>query len=375
MIYFDYSATTPISLDVLDTMNKTTKDFIGNTNSLNKLGKEANDLYIEANKQIASILACETKEVIYTSGATESNNMALIGVAMANHNKGKHIITSKLEHPSIYAICDYLSSIGFDISYVKNNAEGLVDFNDLKSLIREDTILVSICAVNSELGIRQPLKMIRQVIKKENNNTYFHSDITQAVGKVAINTIDVDLASLSAHKFYGPKGIGIFYKNEKVNITPIIYGSSKANDLRPGTVPLPLIVGLSKALRLSQNDLNKRINYIDRLNEKIVGELSLKKDILINKTSYSIPQILNVSLLNIKPETFIRAMDEYEVFLGTNTACSSGDISTSVLAVYNDVIRAKHTIRICLSHLSTLDEVNRFLKFFNEAYDKLNNLK
>ena len=193
MIYLDYSATTPVSLEVLDTINKTTKDYIGNSNSLNRLGTEAANLIEKSKEQIAELLVCESKDIYFTSGATESNNLALIGVAFANHRRGKHIITSKLEHPSIKNICEYLKNKGYEISYVNNDKDGLIDFDHLKSLIREDTILVSICAVNSEMGIRQPLKMIRQIIKKENNATYFHSDITQALGKIPINLNDLEI--------------------------------------------------------------------------------------------------------------------------------------------------------------------------------------
>ncbi len=375
MIYLDYSATTPVSLDVMETMNKTTKDYIGNTNSLNALGKEAKKLYVEAVNQIAEIFMCNKEEITFTSGATESNNYALIGTMMANHRRGKHLITTKLEHPGMYAICDYLKSIGFEISYVKNNEDGLIDFEDLKKLIREDTILVSVCAVNSELGIRQPLKMIKQVIKKENPNTYLHSDLTQAIGKIPLSISDIDLGSMSAHKIFGPKGIGILYKKDIVKLNPLNYGSAKDNMLKPGTAPLPLVVGLSKALRLSQIDLEKRINFIERLNDKICLRLQDKKDILINKTKYSIPQILNISLLGIMPETFIRAMDEKEIYISTNTACTAGEESSAIKAVYNDLHRAKHTIRISISHVTTLDEINRFLKYFDEVYNKLNNLK
>jgi cysteine desulfurase len=190
MIYLDYSATTPVSYEVEDTMNKVTRDYIGNAHAINALGRKSRDLLDSSLKQIADLFSCDENEITFTSGATESNNMALIGVSLANMRKGKHIIVSKLEHPSIYAICDYLKTLGFEISYVNNDSEGLIDFDDLKRLMREDTILVSICAVNSEMGIRQPLKMIRQIIKKENPNTYFHADMTQAIGKVSINMKD-----------------------------------------------------------------------------------------------------------------------------------------------------------------------------------------
>lgn len=273
-----------------------------------------------ATKQIAEIFNIHESEITYTSGATESNNLALIGIAMHNHKKGKHIITSKLEHPSIYAICDYLTSIGFEISYVNNNEEGLIDFDDLKSLIRPDTILVSICSVNSETGVRQPLKMIRQIIKKENSETILHSDMTQAIGKVSVNLHDVDLATFTGHKIYGPKGIGILYKNNNIGITPVLYGSGKSNILNPGTPAVPLIVSLSKAIRLATTDLEKRERFIERLNNKIVEALSKYEGVMINKTKYCIPHILNISLRNIKSETFLHALEEYEVYLSTNTA-------------------------------------------------------
>ena len=374
MIYLDYSATTPIRFEVLDTYNKTSKDFFGNPNSLHELGVKTKNLMNSATKQIAEIFGVHEGEITYTSGATEANNIALIGIAMQNHKKGKHIIVSKLEHPSIYAICDYLSSLGFEISYVNNDEEGLIDFEDLKSLMRLDTILVSICAVNSELGIRQPLKMIRQIIKKENPNTVFHSDMTQAVGKVSVSMHDVDLATFSAHKIYGPKGIGILYKSNNVGIAPILFGSGKFNMLNPGTPPVPLIVATSKAVRLATTDIEKRERFIERLNLKIVEALKKYNGVMINKTKYSIPHILNISLRNIKAETFLHALEEFEVYVSSNTACSSGTLSTSVMAVYNDKVRASSTLRISLSHLTTTDEVNKFINYFDEIYRKLSGL-
>ena len=374
MIYLDYSATTPVSFEVLDTFNRTTKEFIGNPNSLHKLGVKSQELITSATKQIADICNIMPREVIYTSGATEANNLAIIGTMLANQHAGKHLIVSKLEHPSIYKICDYLESIGFEVSYVDNDEEGLVNFDHLKKLVREDTVLVSICCVNSETGVRQPLKMIRQIIKKENNNTLLHSDFTQAIGKVSVNFNDVDLASLSGHKFFAPKGIGMLYRNEKVKIKPLIYGSSKSNELHPGTPAVALIASFAKALRIAMTDLEKRERFVQRLNEKLVKEFSIHKDIVFNQTKYSIPHILNMSLNNIKPETFIHALEEKDVYIGTNTACSSGDLSTSVMAIYNDKKRATSTIRISISHITTSDEINQFVNHFNTVYNNLNNL-
>ncbi len=374
MIYLDYSATTPVSYDVLESYNKACKEFIGNPNSLHSLGVKSKKLIQEATKQISDLFNVLDSEIIYTSGATESNNMALIGVALANIKKGNHIIVSKLEHPSIYKICEYLETLGFEISYVNNDNEGLIDFDDLKRKIRPETILVSICAVNSEIGIRQPLKMIRQIIRKESTSCLLHSDMTQGLGKIPINFHDVDLASCSMHKIYGPKGIGILYKNSYVNICPLIYGSSKESTLRPGTPPVPLIASAAKSIRLAVQDLDRRETFIKRLNEKITKELKTYDGILINQTKYSIPHILNISLKNIKAETFIHAMEEYEIYLGTNTACASGEFSTSVMAIFNDKKRASSTIRISLSYLTTTDEINRFLSHFKTVYNKLNAL-
>lgn len=375
MIYLDYSATTPVDLEVFDTLSKVTKNFVGNANSIHSLGQKSSELLESATRQIADIFGVNPSEIVYTSGATEANNMALIGAALANHKKGKHIIVSKLEHPSIYAICDYLKTMGFEISYVNNDKEGLIDFDDLKEKVREDTILVSICAVNSEIGVRQPLKMIRQIIKKENMGTIFHSDMTQAIGKVSVNMHDVDLASMSGHKIFGPKGIGFLYKSSMVKITPLIYGSGKSNDLKPGTPPLPLIAALSKAIRLANDGLEKKERFVSLLNDKITSSLSKYPNIIINKTKYSIPQILNISVMDVMPEVMVHALDKHEIYVSTNTACSSGDISNSVIAIYNDINRAKHTLRISLSYVTTTEEVNRFLEIFKEEYENLSNLK
>lgn len=373
MIYLDYSATTPVDIDVFDTLSKVTKNYIGNPNSMHSLGQKSMELLESATKQIADIFGVNSNEIIYTGGSTESNNMAIIGAALANHKKGKHIIVSKLEHPSIYVICDYLKSIGFEISYVKNDSDGLIDFDDLKNLVREDTILVSISAINSEIGIRQPLKMIRQIIKKENMGTVFHSDMTQAIGKVSVNMHDVDLASVSGQKIFGPKGIGFLYKSSMVKVTPLLYGSTKEN-INPGTPPLPLIAALSKAVRLANENIEKKERFVTLLNEKIVNTLSKYPNILFNKTKYSIPHILNISIMDVMPEVMVHALANHEIYVSSNTACSSGEVSNAVLAVYNDLNRAKHTIRISLSHVTTTEEINKFLEVFKEEYEKLSKL-
>lgn len=371
MIYLDYSATTPISLDVLESYKKASKDYIGNPNSIHELGVKSKELLESALNQICDLLNIEKQELVITSGATESNNMAFKGILKKYGKNKKHIIVSKLEHPSIYAICDYLETIGYKISYVDNDENGVIKFDDLRKKITKDTFFVSICAVNSELGVRQPLKTIRQIINKENPDIIFHSDITQALGKVNVNLHDVDLASASGHKIYGPKGIGLLYKSKKIILEPLLHGSSKTDDLRPGTPPLPLIVAFSKAIRIALTNFEQRDRFISRLNEKLINRFETYPDIKINSTSYSIPHILNISLMDIKSETFVHALAKEEVYVSTTTACSKGEPSPAVMAVYNDNKRATSTIRISLSHLTTLDEINKFLNIFAKCYEQL----
>lgn len=367
MIYLDYSNTTPISLDSLDTYVRVSKEYIGSTKSNSGLGKKTQELLDSITKEISNMFNVMEREIIYTSGATESNNMALIGVALANHKKGKHIIVSKLEHPSIYEICNYLESIGFEISYVDNDEDGLIKFDDLKRLIREDTILVSICAVNSETGVRQPLKMLRQIIKKENESTLFHSDLSQAIGKSTISFRDVDLGSISSHKIYGPKGIGILYKSDLVKISPLIYGS-KNNIYKPGEVPVNLVASMKEAIKFSLKDLDKRERYISLLNDRLVEKLSTIDGISINKTKYSIPHILSISFDNVNSSMLSEHLSNRDIVITTN---NSNEINPSVMAIYNDLNRSKQTMRISLSHLTTVLEINNFLEAFIEEYNKL----
>lgn len=372
MIYLDYSATTPVLPEVLDSYNKVTNEYFGNPNSLHNLGLKSRELLNSATRQVSELLNIDVNEFSFTSGATESNNLAIIGACLANKDRGNHIIVSKLEHPSIYKIVDYLVSIGFKVSYVNNTVEGVIDFEDLKRKMNEDTILVSICAVNSETGIRQPLRTIKQVINKYNKNILLHSDITQALGKVSINFNDFDLASASGHKIYAPKGIGLFYKKKNVKCQKLLHGTDES--FHPGTPALPLIVSFSKALRISLHELDKKLEIVEKWNDKLVKKLSTYPNIKINKSKYSIPHILNISLMDIKPETFIHAMERHEIYISSNTACSSGKLSTSVMALYNDRLRAETTIRISLSCMTKLEEITVFINTFNGVYEKLHSL-
>ena len=374
MVYLDYSSTTPVLPEVLDSYNKVTEEYFGNPNSLHSLGVKSHELLTSAYKQIAELLNIKETEFIMTSGATEANNMALIGTALTYRRYGNRIAVSKMEHPSIYGICKHLEKQGFIIDIVDVTEEGVIDFDDLKRKVTKDTILVSICAVNSETGARQPLKTVRQVIRKNNENCILHSDMTQAIGKVNVSVNDVDLASMSGHKIYGPKGIGLLYKNKNLVLTPLLFGH-REGELKPGTPALPLVVAFAKALRLALKDLPKKEEIVRKYNEKIVEHLSNYPNIKINSSKYCIPHILNFSLMNIKPETFIHALEKDEVYISSNTACSSGEPSLSVLNMYKDEIRSKTTIRVSLSYLTLPSEISEFLTSFDKNYKNLSTLK
>ena len=370
MIYLDYSATTPVINDVLDSYVHVTKDFIGNANSIHNLGVRSKELLLKATRQISEILGCEPNEIVYTSGASESNSTALKGVAFKHCKRGKHIISSPLEHKSVLETLKYLEMCGFEVSYVKLLPNGQVDLKDLESLVRDDTILVSICAVNSEVGYKAPLKTIRQVINKKNDKVIFHSDMTQALGKTKINLNDVDLASFSGHKIYAPKGIGILYKSKRIEIDPLIWGLTENAKFRGGTPALPLIVSLSKAMRIMNENLENNIKKVTKLNELLISGLNDDR-IHINSNNLCVPHIVNLSLKSIRSETFVRALEKYEVYISTNSACSSLESSTVLKAVTDDKVINTTSIRISLSHFTTKLEINEFVRIFYKVYDEL----
>ncbi len=376
MIYLDYSATTPIDEEVLETFNKTSKKYWANPNSMHKLGVEAKKLIDASTDQIASILGVKSTEIIYTSGASESNNLAIIGIADKYKNRGRHIITSDYEHSSIYGPIGYLQKNDFDVDFVKGNENGKITIDSLKKLIRDDTILISITAVNSEIGIVEDVEEIGKFIKENYPKIFFHVDITQAIGKIKINLENIDLASFTAQKFFGFKGVGGLVKKEKIVIEPIIHGGKSTTIYRSGTPATQLIASMAKAIRLVNNDLDKHYEYVTKLNNKIRSELSKYDNVYINSPDDALPYILNISVLKVKPEVMQHALEMYDVYVSTQTACSnSSAMSPGVFALTNDQERAKSSIRISLSYKTTEEEVDEFLKIFDKCYNKLISIK
>ena len=370
MIYLDYSATTPVDDRVLDTFVKVTRDYIGNPNSLHELGVEAKKLIDASTKQIADILRVKESEVIYTSGASEANNMAIKGICFKYKNRGKHIITTTLEHSSVLEVFKYLENEGFEVSYAKLDENGVVDLEELKKIIRDDTILVSICSVNSEVGVRQPVEEIGLMLK-EYPKLYFHSDVTQSIGKEKIDFTNIDLASFSGQKFYGMKGIGGLIKKESIILESLIHGGKSTTVFRSGTPATALIVSLAKAMRLAYENYEEKRRKVYELNKYLVDGLS-KLPIDINSNDKCIPHIVNLSLRNIKSETMLHALEKDNIYISTQTACSQGNYSLAVYSVTNDKEKAGRSIRISLSHLTNMNELNKFLEVFEINLEKLN---
>ena len=369
-MYFDYSATTPVSDEVLDTFVKACKRYPGNPNSLHQLGVESKHFLDMATKQIADLLKVKTSEIIYTSGASESNNTALKGICFKYQNRGKHIITTRLEHSSILEPLDYLKTLGFEIDYVPLLSDGTVDLEALNGMMRDDTILVTIASVSSELGILQPISEIGKIVKQY-PKCFFHVDMTQNIGKVPFSLENVDLMSMSAHKIYGIKGIGLLYKKEEIDILPLIHGGKSTTKYRSGTPPLPLCASLAKALRLSLEKQTEHCEKVTQLQQQLLSSLQEIEEITINSTDKSIPHIVNISIKGIKPETLLHALEAHEIYVSTKSACATEVKSDAVLAVTNDLDSAMSSIRISLSHLTKEEEIDTLIQVLKEEIERL----
>ena len=370
MIYLDYSATTPVNEDVIETYSKVCKEYIGNPNSLHKLGVKAKQLIDASSEQIAKILGIKPSEIIYTSGASEANNLAIKGVCSKYSNRGKHIISTELEHSSIIAPLNYLQNNGWDVDFVKLDKSGQVDLADLERLMRDDTVLVSIASVNSEVGVRQDLKAISEIVRK-NPKTIFHSDVTQSIGKEKVDFSLVDLASISCQKFYGMKGVGALIKRDNLIIEPLIHGGKSTTVFRSGTPATPLIASFAKALRLMYEDFDGKLAKVKEIHDYLLDKL-VDVDVFVNSNSHCLPNMVNISLKNIKSEVMLHALEEYDIYLSTQTACSSGNYSRAVFAVTNDKDRASRSMRISLSYLTTKEEIDEFIEIFKKCISKLN---
>lgn len=366
VVYLDYSATTKIDEEVLECFNTISQKYYANPNSHHRLGRETYDVVEKAIENITSFLKIKKEELIITSGATEANNTVLKGVY---NGERKHIITTMLEHSSIYGPLGYLQKEGYRIDFAPLKKDGTVDLKVLEEMITDDTLLVSIAAVDSEIGIRQPIEEIGELLKKY-DQIYFHSDITQCLGKDEIDITNLDLASFSGHKLYSPKGIGGLIVKSGVKMNPLIHGGKSLSHYRSGTPQTELIAALSKSFDLFKNSISEKKKYVMKLNERIRKHIEKYDGIKINSTEKSIPHILNISFLNKNSDSIQQYFEEHNIFISTKTACASDNaLSKSVLTLTNDESRASSSVRISLSYKTTEEEITYFL----EVLDKLMN--
>lgn len=375
MIYLDYSATTPVNKQVLDSFNKVCLDYPGNPNSLHKLGNDSHKLMDAATNQISELLGVKSNEIIFTSGASESNNLAIFGVINKYNTRGKHIVTTKLEHSSILAGMNYLKQNGYIIDYVNVNDDGKIDFDDLKRLVTNETILVSIGEVNSEIGLIQNVNEIGEYLKKF-PRCIFHVDGTQAVGKKRVDLTNIDLYSFSGHKIYGLKGIGCLVKKQGIELTPIIHGGKSQTIYRSGTPSLALMVSLAKALKLVLENFDEKNNNVKNLKNKLIKGIRDIDGLIINSNDNCVPHIVNFSVLGVKPETLLHALEAQEIYISTKTACSSNEgISLSVYTLTKNESLAKSSLRVSISYLTTDEEIRIFTKALKEEIEKLQSIR
>jgi cysteine desulfurase len=372
-IYLDYASNTPVDKDVLNTFNEITLKYFANPNSTHILGKVTNKKIQETTENIIKELSKkanldENMEIIYTSGSSESNNLAIKGIAKSYKENGKHIISTFLEHSSVSSPLTYLKEQGYEIDIVNITNEGKVDLEHLKSLIRKDTILVSICYIDSEVGIVQPIEEIAKIVK-EYPNCFFHVDCTQAVGKINIDLKNIDLISFAPHKFYGLNGFGALIKNKEIVLEPLINGGASTTIYRSGTPVIGQICALEKALEISFDNLEERKKYVKNINKKLRENLSKYKDVKINTISDENPFILNISVNGVKATEFKNKLEEYGVCISIKSACTiTITPSRIVMAMTHDRKRALDSFRISLSHLVKESEINKFLEIFDKCY-------
>ena len=368
LIYLDHAATTPIRQEILDTYNSLLKDFFANPSSLHRLGQETSHLLLKAREQIASLFKRKAEEVIFTSGATEANNLAIKGYALRYQNRGKHLITTKVEHPSVLRTFEQLESLGFECTYLDVDNEGKVNLDDLRNAIRNDTILVSIMAVNNEVGSINDVKEIARIVHTF-PKAVFHSDTTQAIGKVNISYEDIDMFVLSAHKLNGLKGSGALIKRKHIDLFPLISGGGQEFNFRSGTNDLQKEVVLAKTVRLILDEQKKHYSYVKELHDYLLESLSNNEDIVLNSPLDGSPYIVNFSFVNKKASVVVEALSKAGIMVSTISACSSKKTAHSYVleAMGKSKQVYQNSLRVSFSHLNTKEEIDLFIKVLFET--------
>jgi cysteine desulfurase len=374
MIYFDNSATTKPYDEVLDAFMKISRNFFANPSSLHQLGGHADSLIGQARKQIAQLLKVNTNEVFFTSGGTEGNNLAIKGTALQYRNRGKHIITTRTEHPSIYEACRQLEAMGYSLTYLPVNKDGQISLEDLEAAITNETILVTLMHVNNEVGTIQPVQEIGQMLKKY-PKVLFHVDHVQGMGKVPLNLhkINADFCTISAHKFHGLKGNGILYIREGVRISPLLSGGNQEGRMRSGTENTGGIVTMAKALRLVEDRRVSKTGSLAAIRDELINRLRQLPEIQVHTNpAVSAPHIVNFSVIGLKGEVIVHALEEEDIYVSTTSACSSKQKSLSRTLLGMEVPKhiAEGAVRISLSYENTMEEAEQFIRVLKNILEK-----
>lgn len=349
----------------------------GNASSLHNFGGKSEQLLTRAREQIADLCGVRPSEIYFTSGGTEGNNMAIKGAAMMHRNRGNHIITTAIEHPSVMESCEQLRSLGFDITYLPVNQDGIVSPADVEAAITEQTSLVSIMYVNNEIGSVQPVSEIGQLLKNY-PKILFHVDYVQAVGKLPVNIYGsfIDLCTFSAHKFHGLKGTGFLYKKEGVQITPLLSGGNQEGRLRSGTENTGAIVAMARALRMAELERENHEMKLIEIRNFLFEQLKAIPDVALNTPEVSAPHIINFSAIGHKGEVLVHALEEEGIIISTTSACSSKDMlpSGTLKAMGISDEAARGAVRISLSYENKLEEAEFFISALKKVLQRLNNV-
>ncbi|NLD25991.1 MAG: cysteine desulfurase [Acholeplasmataceae bacterium] len=368
MVYFDYTATTPIDDEVLDTYIKTEKTFFANTTSLHKLGQSSNYLYNKATEEIKDILKIGNHHIVYTANATEANNLGIYGIVM-KHRMGR-IITTKIEHPSVYEVFKDLERRGYEVIYLDVDQNGIIDLEQLATSLNKETILVSIMWVNNIVGAIQPIEKVIPLVRAY-PKACLHVDCVQGLCKIEPSFAfeQLDLFTLSAHKFYGPKGIGALIYRSNIELEKRLYGSDAQYGVKPGTISVGLIAALCKAIKKFYPETAKHYAYACELNKFLREKLQALGFYALNSGNDASPYIANISAGNINGETMVHLLEQNDIYISTGSACSSKlkKPERTVLCVTNDQQRALSSLRISLSHLTTKAEIEKLIEVLENA--------
>ncbi len=363
-IYFDNSATTRVFDSVKDIVVKAMTEDYGNPASRHAKGMQAEQYIRDARQIIAGTLKVPEKEILFTSGGSESNNMALIGGATANQRKGKHIISTAIEHPSVYNPLLFLEENGFEVTFLPVDGDGHISLEELEEAMRPDTIIVSVMYVNNEVGAIEPIEEISHVVKKKNPQTLLHVDAIQAYGKFDIRPKKqgIDLMSVSSHKIHGPKGVGFLYINSGVNVRPLIYGGGQQNNLRSGTENVPGVAGMGEAARIMYTDHQAKVDYLTGLKDYMTDRVLELEGVSVNskKGALGAPQIVSVSFEGVKSEVLLHALEERGIYVSSGSACSTHHpgVSETLKGIGVKPELLDCTLRFSFGLFNTKDEID-----------------